>query len=301
MFTLAHLSDVHLAPLPPARVLDLLNKRFFGYINWQSRKEHHRRDVLDPLVEDLLQQGADHIAITGDLTNIGLPEEFVRAMDWLMEVGHPGQVTIIPGNHDAYTPLIGDPGFWRWEVYMQSNPAGARYAATPPAGFPFLRIFDDVALIGLSTAVPTLPAMATGYLGKRQLKALASLLERLGEDHFARVVLIHHPPLPGMTGPLRGLQDAVALREVLRCHGAELVIYGHTHRFKTGKLDTPRGPVLIAGAPSASLAAHHPERMARYSLFTLAALGNGRWEIGLRSRVFDQHGKVEEIDHGMLI
>ena len=33
-FTLAHLSDPHLAPLPVARLRDLAGKRAFGYLNW---------------------------------------------------------------------------------------------------------------------------------------------------------------------------------------------------------------------------------------------------------------------------
>ncbi len=301
MFTLAHLSDVHLAPLPRARAFELLNKRLFGYINWQRRKEQHRRDVLDALVEDLRRQGPDHIAITGDLTNISLPEEFIRATDWLMGVGDPDRVTVIPGNHDAYTPFFRDPGFRRWELYMQANPAGAAYAPTPADGFPFLRLFGDVALIGLSTALPLPPGFASGYLGRKQLESLASLLERLGEDQYARVVLIHHPPLPGMTNWSRGLHDAPRLRDVLARYGAELVIYGHTHRFKISKLDRPGGPVPLVAAPSASMAAYHPDAMARYNIFTLAAIGDGRWEVTLSSRVFDKRDKPEEIDHGILL
>ena len=35
MFTLAHLSDPHLAPLPAPRWSELIGKRVTGYINWQ--------------------------------------------------------------------------------------------------------------------------------------------------------------------------------------------------------------------------------------------------------------------------
>ena len=38
MFTLAHLSDPHLAPLPKPRLSELLNKRITGYINWRRRR-----------------------------------------------------------------------------------------------------------------------------------------------------------------------------------------------------------------------------------------------------------------------
>ena len=43
-FLLAHLSDPHLGPMPPARVGELASKRAIGYLNWH-RKRHmvHRR------------------------------------------------------------------------------------------------------------------------------------------------------------------------------------------------------------------------------------------------------------------
>ena len=73
MFTLAHLSDPHLAPLPAPRWSELIGKRVTGYINWQRRRRFiHRRAVLDRLVADLKAQGPDHIAVTGDIANIAL-------------------------------------------------------------------------------------------------------------------------------------------------------------------------------------------------------------------------------------
>ena len=102
-FTLAHLSDPHLPPLPAARLRDLAGKRALGYLNWtRNRHKYHRRDVLDALVSDMQEQRPDHIAITGDLVNLALEAEFSPAQAWLESVGPPDQVTVIPGNHDAY-------------------------------------------------------------------------------------------------------------------------------------------------------------------------------------------------------
>src|SRR5471030_1613544 len=102
-FTLAHLSDPHLPPLPAARLRDLDNKRALGYLNWRrNRRKFHRRDVLDALVSDIRTQTPDHIAVTGDLVNLSLEAEFAPARAWLESVGTPDRVTVIPGNHDAY-------------------------------------------------------------------------------------------------------------------------------------------------------------------------------------------------------
>ena len=38
MFTLAHLSDIHLAPLPKLNPLELFSKRGLGYINWLRKR-----------------------------------------------------------------------------------------------------------------------------------------------------------------------------------------------------------------------------------------------------------------------
>ena len=102
-FTLAHLSDPHLPPLPAARLGDLAGKRALGYLNWtRNRHKYHRRDVLDALVSDMQAQAPDHIAVTGDFVNLALDAEFEPARAWLESVGSPERVTIVPGNHDAY-------------------------------------------------------------------------------------------------------------------------------------------------------------------------------------------------------
>ena len=70
--------------MPRARRRDLFGKRVLGYVNWhRGRKLVHRRDVLDVLTQDIVGREPDHIAVTGDLVNLGLPEEFVLAAEWL--------------------------------------------------------------------------------------------------------------------------------------------------------------------------------------------------------------------------
>ncbi len=63
------------------------------------------------------------------------------------------------------------------------------------SGFPYLRVRGEIAIIGLTSGVPTGPLMATGRLGRKQLAAFATLLDWTAASDLARVVLIHHPPL----------------------------------------------------------------------------------------------------------
>ena len=47
MFILAHLSDIHLAPLPRPNPFELVSKRGLGYINWlRKRRRIHRPEML---------------------------------------------------------------------------------------------------------------------------------------------------------------------------------------------------------------------------------------------------------------
>src|SRR5215475_6658320 len=186
-FKLAHLSDPHLPPMPRARLSELAGKRAFGYLNWtRNRRKYYRREVLDALVADMQAQAPDHIAVTGDLVNLALEAEFAPALAWLEGVGPPDRVTAIPGNHDAYVRATRR----RFGEVFSPFLGGDAPTAAP---FPALRRRGPVALISLSTAVPTPPLMATGTLGAAQLAALERTLDRLAAEDTFRVLLVHHP------------------------------------------------------------------------------------------------------------
>ena len=103
---------------------------------------------------------------------------------------------------------IRKPAHGRWQPYMEANAAGEKLFPTPPALFPFVRRFGDVALVALSSAIPTMPFIAAGKIGTAQRQLLANALDRLKHAGLFRVVLIHHPPLREQAGWHRGLRDA---------------------------------------------------------------------------------------------
>ncbi|MEI9901579.1 MAG: metallophosphoesterase [Hyphomicrobium sp.] len=229
--TLAHVSDVHLSPLAGLALRHLNVKRGLGYLNWRrQRQQTHHRAALDLIVADMKAHAPDHIAVTGDLINLGLPLEYEAATAWLHDLGSSQDVTVVPGNHDIYTTLRNDPGVARWEDYMRADAFGEKFRLPGPAAFPFVRRVGPVALVGVNSAVETPPFVAAGEVGEKQLAALDELLMRLEGEAMIRVVLIHHPPLPGQAPPRRALRDAKALSRILAHRGAELVLHGHNHR-----------------------------------------------------------------------
>jgi 3',5'-cyclic AMP phosphodiesterase CpdA len=257
-FTLAHISDVHL-PLQGVRLVDLSPKRLLGWLNWHQRRNRlHRREVADQVVADIRAHAVDHVLVSGDLTNIGTPAELGAALLWLQALGPPDWVTAIPGNHDVYGRMLRDPGLARWQQYMSSNVAGLAFCTA--GDFPFVRVLGPVALVGTSSAVATPPLYASGRLGPQQTARLAEALTRLRNSGLARVVAIHHAPVPGL-GRTRGLEDAGAVGAAIATAGADLVVHGHHHRFMLGSLPrTKAPPIPVVGVASASAApgAHDP-------------------------------------------
>ena len=248
-FTIAHITDPHLSPAPLPGLADFRLKRFMGYRQLEARARERLNDmgVLARLVEDLRRSAPTHVAVTGDLVNIGMPSEFRRAALWMRTLGDPHDVSFVPGNHDAYVrasmPML-NATFEPWTT----GDSGV-------SGFPFLRVRGEVAIIGLSSGVPTAPLMATGRLGRKQLQAFAALLDETGARGLARVVLIHHPPLARGAPPFRGLTDAAAFERVIEEHGAEAILHGHTHKQLVRSLPsraarTIGGTVPVLGAPS---------------------------------------------------
>jgi 3',5'-cyclic AMP phosphodiesterase CpdA len=280
--SIAHLTDVHLGPIGGFSPRYWNLKRGAGYLNWiRKRRDGHRRDVLDRIVADMRAHKPDHVAVTGDLANIGLPQEHIEALAWLESVGPPELVTVVPGNHDIYSRIGRDAGTRRWHRYMESNTEGRHFAGGDE--FPFVRVLGEIALVGVNSSIPTPVLMAYGRIGAKQLARLEDVLARLKDAGLFRLVLIHHPPLTGQASAARGLRDAAALEQVLAHAGAELVIHGHNHRNMFAWHAHRAGRMAVVGAPSASQAVHHgAEALARYNLYridpvagTIALTGHG--------------------------
>jgi 3',5'-cyclic AMP phosphodiesterase CpdA len=292
-FTLAHLSDPHLPPLPDARWRDLAGKRALGYLNWtRNRHKHHRREVLDALVADIQAQRPDHIAVTGDLVNLALNAEFAPAQAWLESVGSPEHVTVIPGNHDAYVRATQHRFADSFGDYLRGD------AETDGASFPFLRRRGPLALVGVSSAVPTLPLMATGTLGRTQLDALDRTLAQLSSEQAFRVLLVHHPLQSNSR--MKHLTDSRQLRALLKRHGVELVLHGHDHIHSTMWFDGTDGKIPAIGVPSASALAHRHYPAAAYNLFSIERDGD-QWRCVQTVRGIGDDMRVRQIRQVKLI
>jgi 3',5'-cyclic AMP phosphodiesterase CpdA len=262
MFVLAHLSDLHMASQP--QLHELAGKRGLGFINWQRKRKYiHRPEVLETITRDVQAAAPDHIAVTGDLANLSLADEYSRARAWLERLGTPANVTVIPGNHDVYVRAARPCPAAYWGDYMRGD------VDRWPNPFPFLRRRGNVALIAMSSATPSGPFLATGRVGKKPLARLADMLEETAS--LFRVVLIHHPPLSLPRRYLRRLTDAADLRRVLAEKGAELLLHGHDHRRALVWLEGPRRTKIPAvGVPSASASVPHgSEDGGGYNLFRI--------------------------------
>jgi 3',5'-cyclic AMP phosphodiesterase CpdA len=295
VFYLGHLSDLHATPVVIDNPIQLLNKRFFGWLSWRvRRRKAHRPAVVDALILDLKQVAPDHLAVTGDLINISLEREFVAARVWLERLGSPRDVSIVPGNHDAYVGVPAPAAWNLWSEYWVSDAAdsgrGVPVGSDPREQFPTLRIRGPLAIVGLCSALPTPIADASGTLGAGQLERLERMLAELDDSELCRVVSIHHPVSPGATHERRELRDAVALRGVLRRVGAELVIHGHNHRTLFAEIEGPNAAIPVVGVRSASDIGRVSHKRAQYHVYSferVAGTGRPRFRIALRIRGYD--------------
>lgn len=254
-FSIAHFSDPHLGPLPKGAVLrNFAFKKIVGAASWHfNRKKHYLPEIANALRADILREKLDHVAFTGDLVNISAAAEFDRGLTWLEGFGAPEFVSFTPGNHDAYVELPAAKGLSKFANYMTNEVAKDQ-------SLPFIRLRRNIALIGINAACPQAYLGAGGTVGATQLQKLESNLQSLRERGFYRLVMIHHPPAPGLTSPIRSLSDVNALEAILKKQGAELVIHGHNHERSFTEIHGNSGNIPVIGVPSASMAAggHHP-------------------------------------------
>lgn len=270
MFRLAHISDIHLGPLPPIKPHQLFSKRITGYLNWKlNRKSILAGDYLSGILGDLKNKPIDHIAVTGDLMNLSLPDEFSQAHNFLKLLGTPQNVTANCGNHDAYVPGALQRSIDTWADYL----SGDDKLISTAKDYPILKKRGDIAIISCNSAEATLPFFATGYFRQPQAERLAKILD--ATSGMYRIIMIHHPPIENASPHYKRLIGQELFREVIKSHGAELVLHGHTHLATRNTIKGRNGNVPVICVPAAGNAPDGHKPAGRYNLFSIEKLGNG--------------------------
>jgi 3',5'-cyclic AMP phosphodiesterase CpdA len=222
---IAHLSDVHMLDARPSRARS-------GY-----SMGHHFLSFGRPLDADLRKRklaralsasrrvGADHIVISGDLTEIGAPGEFETLAEVLHESGIPAdRMTLVPGNHDLYTSAEA----WRWA--LQGPLAAFRETSADKPG----RVIEcaGVRILPIDVARHQPVTRSAGWIADEELK----LIQRHGLDTGLSdrplVLVQHHPPFVRPTKALHwidGLVGAKHLMTLLETFRHLFVLHGHLH------------------------------------------------------------------------
>jgi 3',5'-cyclic AMP phosphodiesterase CpdA len=257
-----------MGPLPAQKSGEINLKRILGHRSWHiNRKHHHLVKTLDSLKADVKKQNIDHYCVTGDTTNLGLESEFKRTKDWLLDLGAPNTISLTPGNHDAYGSN------YRRDLKEYWSEFGCD-------AFPYVHKRGPVAIIGISSAVPTAPFFANGYVDDMQCEALAKILQETKDEGLIRIIMLHHPPKPSRTRPRKALWKPEKLHDVLAQHGAELILHGHTH--KRMIYDLNGIPVLDCG--SSSYGSGDETHMGHYNIIEICEKNS----IVIYNRIYDQ-------------
>ena len=181
-------------------------------------------------------------------------------------------VSIVPGNHDVYTR--GADRARRFLDYFAPNVTSDLSVAVDPWGaFPFVRFRGPLALIGLRTAVPRAPMIASGELGTGQIEALRGIFAHPELRKRLPVFLMHHPPINPRSRRStfsKGLTDADWFCATLQHLREGLVLHGHLHNRVHRRLPTHEGNIDVVGATSASLDHEHMDAMAGFNLYEIS-------------------------------
>jgi 3',5'-cyclic AMP phosphodiesterase CpdA len=204
----------------------------------------------------------DRILITGDITNFSLPAEYEQAAVWLAAL--PARLSLVPGNHDALVPVPASIGLGRWATWSTAS------------HWPYLHRDGGVSFIGLKSALPTAPLLASGRVGAAQCARLSALLAQEAALGQQRVVLLHHPVADGAVSWRKALSDRHALQVVLREAGAELVLHGHARGARLDALPGPDGPIPCLCVPSSSALPNPRDEAARWHLVQMPT-GADEW------------------------
>lgn len=188
MRVIAHISDLH-----------------FGTV---------ARFADEALLADLIDLKPSLIAISGDLTQRAMHQEFQHARAYLSRL--PSPYLVVPGNHDI--PLF--------DVTRRFLLPLHRYKFYISAHLSPLYADNEISVFGVNTARSL--TFENGRISKKQLVMTEATLMGLPPSTM-RVIVTHHPFVRHVTYRkiVGGAEEALKVFD--RC-GVDLVLSGHFHR-----------------------------------------------------------------------
>ncbi|MET0386178.1 MAG: metallophosphoesterase [Polyangiales bacterium] len=231
MSILAHLSDLHLLERDHDKRRGLPRRRL-RYLSTGAPLDYEGR--LQRAIATLQvarRANADHVLITGDLTEDGTDAQFEVLAEALQRSGlSPDCVTLVPGNHDGYA----DAG------------AFARALQGPLAAFRGTSAENAKTVLSGAVIAPVSTMIDGQWFGRSRGEMRnedVARVRRLASDPISKgravVVAQHHPPKPHALFAwdwIDGLGNAHAMRDLLLERTRVHVVHGHTHRRTTQHL-----------------------------------------------------------------
>lgn len=216
MTRIAHLSDFHLVEPEHAarRGADWWRLHYLSFkrpIDAEGRRVRAERAL-----RRAFESGADHLVLTGDLTEDARPSQFALLAELLAGSGFaPGQITLVPGNHDAY-------GDGAWDRALDGS-----LAPWAPTSRGLIDLAEAV-IVPVSTAVEQMWTRSSGFLDVGALPELGRLLDHAADR--AVVLALHHPPFRVLHHWIHGLANHLDLQAFLGGHPTVHCLHGHIHR-----------------------------------------------------------------------
>ncbi len=237
----AHVSDVHMLESRPAVGSTYTwSVRLVSYarrLDFTSRARKLSRALTSAAL-----CGATHFVISGDLTEIGSDAQFDAFAAALHDAKiTPENVTLVPGNHDAYTSANG------WARALDGPLRAFRGSSAHAPGSVVDR--GDVVFLPVDSSCFQSIARSGGHVTDATALAIESRLADPAFKGRAVVLVQHHPPYAHKSGAwnwIDGLRGAARLTELLSRSENVQLLHGHLHRATEHILGKSR----IFGAPA---------------------------------------------------
>ncbi|MBO5996352.1 MAG: metallophosphoesterase [Acetobacter sp.] len=269
---IAHFSDLHLPFSQFPRLREIRFKRVLSLLSWKlNRRYIYQWEPLAAIIQDIHQARPDFTAITGDMINFGLFSEFFQARHWLQKQHLPPTLLVL-GNHEI---LIHENHHAKKALLNSWLREDSKNTRLPTL------IDKGIALIGLNTAVPSLPFLAIGRIEKKQLALLETCLQETRSAGLCRIVILHHPPVRHLVRHRKALIDLEALQEIFYKNGTELILHGHSHRATITTI--PRTEIPVIGTTSASHIPSSPQKAAGWNCIDIQSSPDS-WHITVQRR-----------------